>query len=46
MHWVFVAVCKHSLVAAGGATLGCGAQASQCSGFSCFGAQALGVWAQ
>ena len=46
MHWVFVAVCRHSLVAASRATLDCGAQASQCSGFSCCGAQALGVWAQ
>ena len=28
-----------------GATLRCGAQASDCSGFSCCGAWALGVWA-
>ena len=28
-----------------GATLACGAQASHCSGFSCYGAQALGMWA-
>ena len=28
-----------------GATLCCGARASQCSGFSCCGAQALGAWA-
>ena len=36
-----------SLVAAswGGATLGCGARASRCGGFSCCGARALGVWA-
>ena len=27
------------------ATLRCGARASHCSGFSCCGAQALGVWA-
>ena len=32
-----------SLVAVSGATLCCGAQASHCSGFSCCGAQALGV---
>ena len=34
-----------SLVAASGATLRCGAQASHCGGFSCCGAQALGAWA-
>ena len=28
-----------------GTTLCCGAQASHCSGFSCCGARALGVWA-
>ena len=28
-----------------GATLRCGARASQCSGFSCCGARALGAWA-
>ena len=28
-----------------GATLHCGERASHCSGFSCFGAWALGVWA-
>ena len=28
-----------------GATLRCGARASHCGGFSCCGAQALGVWA-
>ena len=28
-----------------GATLQCGAWASQCSGFSCCGPQALGTWA-
>ena len=28
-----------------GATLRCGARASHCSGFSCCGARALGVWA-
>ena len=34
-----------SLVAASGATLHCGAWASHCGGFSCCGAQALGVQA-
>ena len=28
-----------------GATLRCGAWASQCGGFSCCGARALGMWA-
>ena len=39
--------CAHglSLVAASGATLRCGARASHCSGFSCYGAQAPGAWA-
>ena len=32
-----------SLVAARGATLCCGAQASHCGGFSCCGARALGT---
>ena len=47
LHWVFVAACGLSLVAAsgGGATLHCGAQASHCGGFSCCGARALGTWA-
>ena len=34
-----------SLVASSrGYTLRCGAQASHCSGFSCYGARALGAW--
>ena len=45
LHWVFVAVRGLSLVAARGATLRCGARASRCSGFSCCGARALGMWA-
>ena len=32
-----------SLVAANGATLGCSMRAFHCSGFSCFGSQALGL---
>ena len=43
LHWVFVAARGLSLVAASGATLGCGARASHCGGFSCWGAQALGT---
>ena len=41
LHWVFVAACGLSLVAASGATLRCGARASHCGGFSCCGARAL-----
>ena len=41
LHWVFVAVCRLSLVVASGGYSCCGAWASHCSGFSC-GAQALG----
>ena len=50
--WVFVAARGLSLVAVSGgyswlwctgATLGCGARASHCSGFSCCGARALGT---
>ena len=43
LHWVFVAARGLSLVAAGGATLRCGARASHCGGFSCCGAWALGA---
>ena len=43
--WVFIAAHRLSLVAMRGATLCCGAQASDCSDFSCCRAQALGVWA-
>ena len=42
LHWIFVAARGLSLVAASGATLGCGAHASHCGGFSCCGARALG----
>ena len=41
--WAFVAAHRLSLVAASGATLHCGAQASHCSGFSYCGARALGA---
>ena len=40
--WVFVAVCRLSLVAASRAYSSFGAQASHCSGFFCCGARALG----
>ena len=43
--WVFTAARGLSLVAARGATLRCGAQASHCGGFSCCGAWALGAQA-
>ena len=43
LHWVFVAVCGLSLVAARVATLCCGAWASHCGGFSRCGAWALGA---
>ena len=42
LHWVFIAVCRLSLVVAMGLLSGCGAWASHCSGISCCGAQALG----
>ena len=42
LRWVFVAACRLSLVAVS-ATLHCGARASNCGGFSCCGAWALGV---
>ena len=42
--WVFVAARGLQLRQAG-ATLRCGAQASYCGGFFCYGAQALGTWA-
>ena len=40
-----VAARRLSLVAASGATLRCGAQASHCGGFSCCGAWTLGAQA-
>ena len=43
--WVFTAARGLSLVAASGATLCCGAQASYCGGFYCCEARALGTWA-
>ena len=43
LHWVFTAARRLSLVAARGATLRWGAQASHCRGFSCCGTRALGV---
>ena len=45
LRWVFVAACGLSLVAASGATLRCGAQASHYGGFSCCRVQALSAWA-
>ena len=36
-------MCRVSLVARAGATLRCGVRASHCGGFSCCGAQALGM---
>ena len=40
LHWVFTAAYEFSLVAAsGGYSLSCGAWASHCCGFSCFGAR-------
>ena len=41
LHWVFVAVCRLSLVAARGVSSWGGAWACRCSGFSC-GARAVG----
>ena len=41
--WVFVAMCAFLQLQAAGATLGCGAWASHCSGFSGCRAQALGT---
>ena len=41
LHWVFVAVCRPSLVAASGSTLRCSALASHFGGFSCCRARAL-----
>ena len=45
LRWVFVAACGISLVPRMGAALGWGVRASPCGGFSCCGAQALGLWA-
>ena len=45
LHWVFIAAHRHSLVTGSGATLGYGARASCCCGFSWWGAQALDSWA-
>ena len=42
---VFVAVCGLSLVTENGVLSSCGARVSHCSGFSCWGAQALGTQA-
>ena len=43
--WVFVAARGLSVIAASGATLHCGAQASPHGGLSCCRAWALGTWA-
>ena len=45
LHWVLVAACGLSLVAARGVTLSCGARVSHRGGFSCCGARALSTWA-
>ena len=45
LHWVFVASHKVSLVVAIGLLSSSGVWASQCDGFSCCGAWALGFWA-
>ena len=49
LHWVFLAVCRLSVVAAGEGGLLSSAQSSHYGGFSCCRAQALGLpgtWAQ
>ena len=38
-------LCLDFLLWRAGSILHCGAQASRCGGFSCCGAQALGMWA-
>ena len=43
MCWVLVDAHRLSLVMASGGTLRCGARASHCGGFSCYGARALGA---
>ena len=45
LRYVFIDARGLSLVVVRVATLRCGAGASQCGGFSCGGAQALGAWA-
>lgn len=42
LHWVFIAVCQLSLVAATGATLAVGLPGFSLRGFSCSRAQSLG----
>ena len=43
LFYLFVFGCIGSSLLLAGATLRCGARASHCSGFSCCGAQALGM---
>ena len=45
LHWVFVAASGLSLVVDSRGYSICGAWASYCSGFSCFGAWSLDTWA-
>ena len=45
LHWVFTAVRAFLQLRRAGATLRCGARASHCNVFSCFGARAPGTWA-
>ena len=45
LRWVFVAAWAFLPFGGAGATLHCGAPASRCGGCSCWGAQALGMWA-
>ena len=45
LHWVSIALCRFSLVAASGNDSSYGARASHRGGFSCCGAQALGAQA-
>ena len=46
LYWVFVAACGLSSCSKQGLLSRCGAQASHCSGVSCWGAQALSARAQ
>ena len=41
--WIFIAACRLSLVAESRAAVGCDAQTSHCSGFSCPGTRPLGL---
>ena len=45
LHWVFIALCRLYLVEASGATLWLQCRSFRGGGFSCYGAQALGLQA-